>query len=334
MNKQPVLKQRRVKKVCMVLAVTFLSYVLVSMAGAAVVFRFIFTRVQTVQAFELTYADIDSASYPRREVSFFSGENRLYGYVYSPAGASKGLVLLLNGMNCCIDRHLPEILYFVDHGFTVFTFENTGVGRSEGSGTVGLAQARLDAAAAVGYLQTDSALALLPLVVYGHSLGGYAAAEVLSDAACVRAAVCVSAFDSPNENMRFSAKKYVGVLADLQYPFMCLQNYFLFGGQSSETAVSAINSSQKPVMIVGGCSDTVVPDEISIIGKADAIINPNAVTLKICDAYRGGHSTVWLSQSAAKYLAETEAPDDKQRANELDEDFMQRVIGFYHSALE
>lgn len=334
MKKQPVLKQRRVKRVCLVLVVTFLSYVLVSMAGAAVVFHFIFARVQTVHAFELTYDDIDSASYPRREISFFSGENRLYGYVYSPAGASKGLVLLLNGMNCCIDRHLPEILYFVDHGYTVLTFENTGVGRSEGSGTVGLAQARLDAGAAISYLQKDRALASLPLVVYGHSLGGYAAAEVLNDAACVRAAVCVSAFDSPNENMRFSAKKYVGFLADLQYPFMCLHNYFLFGDKSSEPAVSAINSSQKPVMIIGGCSDTVVPDEISVIGKADAITNPYAVTLKICDAYRGGHSAAWLTQSAAKYLAEAAAPDDKQRANELDEGFMQRVVGFYRTVLE
>lgn len=333
MKQQPVQKPRRVKRVCMVLVVTFLSYVLVSVAGSAVVFRLIFARVQTVNAFELTYADIDSAAYPRREISFLSGDNRLYGYVYSPADAGEALVLLLNGMNCCADRHLPEILYFVDHGYTVLTFDNTGVGRSEGGGTVGLAQARLDAAAAVSFIQADSALAALPLVVYGHSLGGYAAAEALGDADSVRAAVCVSAFDSPNENMRLSAKKRVGFLADLQYPFMCLQNYFLFGDRSSESAVSAINRSGKPVMIVGGSSDTVVPEEISILGKADAITNPHAVTVSIRDPYRGGHSAVWLSHSAAKYLAETEAPSDKRRANELDEDFMQSVVGFYRAAL-
>lgn len=324
--------KRRVKRVCIILVVTVLSYIIVSMAGSVVVFNIIFARTNTVNAFELTYADIDQSKYPRREISFSSGQNRLRGEVY-PKQNAKGLIIVANGMNCRLDRHLPEIMWFLDHGFCVLTFENTGVGDSEGSGSVGIAQARLDLDAAIGYAGRDEELSKLPLLLYGHSLGGYAVATALGDSDEIRAAVCVSGFDSPNQNMHHSAKQYVGILADIQYPFMCLQNFFLFGDKSDASAVGAINSTDTPVLITGGSSDDVVTDEISILGRAGEITNPNAEIVEITEEYRGEHSTVWLSRESAKYLAETDHPTDKARANVLDEDFMQMILKFYEKAI-
>ena len=333
--KKPLSKsKRRLKRVCIIFIVTVLSYVLVSMAGSVVVFNVIFARTNTVNAYELTYNDIDSAKYPRSEVSFPSGGNKLFGCVYRQKGDCKGLVMVVNGINSCIDRHLPEIIWFIDRGYSVFTFENTGVGHSEGSSTVGITQARLDAAAAIDFIEKDNEFSKLPLLLYGHSLGGYAVATVLEDAPEVCAAVCVSGFDSPNKNMRYNAKKYVGFLADIQYPFMCLQNYFLFGDKSDVSAVSVINESEKPVMIVGGNSDDSVPSEISILSKADDITNQNAVVVEISEEYRGEHSTVWLSRESAEYLAETENPTDKKRANILDESFMNSVEEFYQKSIK
>ena len=156
---------------------------------------------------------------------------------------------------------------------------------------------------------------------------------MLEDEKDICAAVCVAGFDSPNGNMHYNAKKYVGVLADVQYPFMALQNRFLFGDKSDTSAVSAINASDKPVMIVGSDSDEIVPAQISILNRAGEITNPHAVCVEIKEQYRGAHSAAWLSADAAKYLAETENPTDKRRANALDEGFMQRVVAFYRSAV-
>ncbi len=327
-------KQRHIKRVSIILIAAVLSYVIFSMAGSVLVFRIIFARTAAVNAFELTYSDVDAARYPREEISFDSGGNRLRGAFYRPQGKSAGLVLVLNGINCCLDRHLPEIMRFVDCGFTALTFENTGVGQSEGDTTVGLAQARLDAEAAIAFIRQDETLSGLPLVLYGHSLGGYAAATALRGGEDIRAAVCVSSFNSPNENMRYNARARVGVLADVQYPFMCLQNYFLFGDKSDDTAVGAINATDTPVMIVGGSFDEIVPSEISLLDRADEITNPNAVTLRIDDPYRARHSSAWLSRDAARYLAETDDPTDKQRANVLDDAFMERVVSFYRQSIQ
>jgi phosphopantothenate synthetase len=134
--------------------------------------------------------------------------------------------------------------------------------------------------------------------------------------------------------MYYNAKSRVGVLADLQYPFMCLQNFFLFGDKSDTSAISAINATDTPVMIVGGNSDEVVPDAISMLHKADKITNPNAVTLKIEEAYRGEHSTAWLSRDAAEYVVTTKNPTDKTRANKLDEGFMKTVMEFFEKAVQ
>ena len=159
-------KTKRLRRLSVIILITVLSYVIFSMAGSVIVFQIIFARSDTVNAFELTYDDLGSDRLPREELPreeffFDSGGNRLRGVVYSPKGRSAGLVLVLNGMHACIDRHLPEILYFTDHGFTAVTFENTGVGQSEGGSSVGLTQARLDTAAAIAHIARQAAAGAL-----------------------------------------------------------------------------------------------------------------------------------------------------------------------------
>lgn len=335
MRKKNKTKSHRIlKRVCIIITAVALSYVLSSMAASVIIFNVIFSRSDNTEAFELTYDDIDKNKYPREELYFDSGGNKLFACLYEPAKKSTGLIILANGMNCRIDRHLPEIMYFVDHGYSVFTFENTGVGSSEGGGTKGISQARLDLCEAIDFIRNYHGLSELPLLLYGHSLGGYAAATAMNDVEGICAVVCVTAFNSPNENMLNHAKRYVGFLADVQYPFMCLQNYFLFGDISDDSAIDAINKTDTPVMIIGGNSDDICTDDISILGKSEDITNPNVVTIEITEEYRGEHNTVWLSSESAKYLALTDSPDDKTKANILDEAYMQSVLDFYDSSIK
>ena len=77
------------------------------------------------------------------------------------------------------------------------------------------------------------------MYLYGHSLGGYAVAAAL-DEADVKAAVCLSGFNSPVQTMHGKAKEYVGVLADIEYPFLCLQNRFVFGDDADRVLAPLI----------------------------------------------------------------------------------------------
>ena len=66
-----------------------------------------------------------------RQLIFESGENTLRGYIYG-AENTKGLVVISHGLGFDAEHYLPEVLYFVEHGWRVFSFDNTGTHESKG----------------------------------------------------------------------------------------------------------------------------------------------------------------------------------------------------------
>lgn len=299
------------------------------------VFSVMFARYDEDQSpLFYSYSDIDQKKYPREQKYFMSGDTKLNSYYYSASNDSKGTVIVVNGYHCTADRHLPEIMYFVDHNWSVFTFEGTGVGGSGGDSQVGLSQSRLDTDAAVEYV---SSFESKPIVLYGHSEGAYAAVTSLGDGKCVSAVVSVSGFNSPLELMHHHTKNNIGIIADLEYPFMYAHNYILFNENSNTQAYEAINSTDTPVAIFQGKNDTTVPYSISIYSHKSELKNPNAVCFEVGSS-RGNHSTIWLSDSAAQYTMKyREKPFknvDKAKANELNDKFMEYVVEFYNNAVK
>lgn len=332
MRKKP-LRHKIIKRVVLTLVIFVIAFSLLSAIVSMCVFSVMFSRFDERQsALFLSYSDIDSDQYPREKAQFESGGNKLFGYMYTTSAESHGTVIVVNGFHCTLDRHLPEIMCFVDNGWSVFTYDATGVGASEGSSQVGLSQSRLDADAAVRYV---SSISSEPIVMYGHSEGAYASVTTLEDSDKISAVVAVSGFNSPLELMHRHTKNNVGILADIEYPFMYAHNYILFNRFSNEPAYEAINSTDVPVAVFQGSEDTTVPYDISIYSHKDELTNPNAVCFEV-KSDRGNHSTIWLSDSAAKYTLKyrehpTENPD-KIKANELDGGFMDYVLEFYNKA--
>ena len=334
MNKPPQ-KHKIIKRVIITLVIFIITFSLLSSLVSMYVFSVMFGRYDEKQSpLFYSYSDIDSKKYPRSEAVFKSGGNNLRGYLYSSANDSKGTVIVVNGYHCTADRHLPEIMYFVDNGWSVFTYDGTGVGTSEGESQFGFTQFKNDASAASKYVNSITSK---PVVLYGHSAGGYAAAASLEDNNNVRAVVSVSGFNSPLELMRIHTKNSAGLWADIGYPFMYAQNYFIFGEKANTEAYKAINSSDVPVAVFQGTNDTIVPYEISICSHKDELKNSNVKCFEI-GSVRGGHSTIWLSAAAAEYTMKYKQNPfknpDKAKANELNKEFMEYVTEFYDSAVK
>ena len=155
----------RMRRVLVCLMAVILSFTVLSMAASAVVFGVIFSREDRPSGpAELRYSDVDPEKYPRRSIKFLSGDNTLQGYVY-PAPSPRGLVVVAGGIRSDADRHLPEIEYFVDHGWSALAFSGTGVHDSQGGGLRGLPQTKLDLLSALEYVRSDPALLDLPVVI-------------------------------------------------------------------------------------------------------------------------------------------------------------------------
>ncbi len=320
-----------------------------SMITSVAVFGVIFQRTDSLVGFvEIPYA-LSGSGYKRSQVYFDSGGNTLSGYLYA-ADNPKGLVIVAPGINSDSDSHLAEIMFFADNGYCVLAYDATGVCKSEGSSTVGLQQSKRDLLAAIDYAKQNPLISSLPVYLYGHSLGGYAVAAVLGEAD-VEAAVCLSGFDSPVKTMHGKAKEYIGIIADIQYPFLYLQNWFTFGDDADATAVEAINSVDTPILICYGDNDQTIPYDLSVYSREDEITNANASFLEVDGEYRDGHMNMWLSEESAKYMSELQdelndlsyvydgdipqdvlddfySGIDAKKAMELDKDFMGKVLDF------
>lgn len=322
-----------------------------------VVFDTIFTRYSTNEhSGNLTYHDVRN-EYERSVVHFHSEGNLLQGYLYG-AENKKGLVVMAHGLGGGAESFLAETLYFVDQGWCVFSYDCTGSYESEGNSTKGLPQSVVDLQAALTYIKRNSSLMHLPVMLFGHSWGGYAVTAVLNYNYDIDAVVSVSGFNSPVEIMMEKAKQFIGPLAKLEYPFVLSQQSIRFRYTNDLTAVNGINRSDTRIMIIHGELDhTVSFHGAGIIAHRKEITNPNVIYLTRNTANRSGHKHLFLTDSAYQYrdeikkqyikqstvnsknnslgdvLSESNEAIDLKKASELDIEFMSKINTFYENSL-
>ena len=159
-----------------VLLLALAVYLVCSVAAVQVMNAALFGRADEPDGLTVRYADV-AADYPRQTVTFSSGSAQLTGWLY-PAEDAAALVVIAHGLGADAEVYLPETMHFVDEGYSVLTYDATGTGASGGSGTRGLAQSALDLDAALTRAEQED----LPILLFGHSWGGYAAAAVLGGA--------------------------------------------------------------------------------------------------------------------------------------------------------
>lgn len=302
-----------------------------------------------------TYEDV-SSQYAREAMSFYSGENRLQAYLYGPE-SEKGLIVLSHGIGGCHEGYLAEIMWFVDRGWQVFAFDNTGSHESEGESTRGLVQSALDLDAALTFLESDAALSGKTKVLFGHSWGGYAVASVLSYQHEIAGVVSVAGYSEPVGMMLTWAEPMLGGFVYTQAPYLWLHNKLLFGQHSDLSAADSINSVTTPVLLIHGTEDQVVPMESAgIAGRRAEITNPNVEYLILDEEGRNGHVSLFRSKEAVEYLDEKNAEYllleeqfgrelseeerrafyaniDKFRINELDESLFENIEAFFQRAI-
>jgi predicted alpha/beta-fold hydrolase len=302
----------------------------------------------------LRYTDVNG--YPRSVIKFNSGGNMLTGYIYGENN-HKGLVVISHGLGYGAEDYLSQALHFVDHGWRVFTFDNTGVYQSEGQSQVGLSQSLIDLNAALAYIEKDPTLSKLPLMLFGHSWGGYAVTAVLNYDHNITAVVSIAGFNTPNELMLEDAKREISFLGYLEYPFMVKYQSRLFGDTAKISAVQGINHTDTPVMIIHGTADESISYlGASIISHHTEITNPNVVYQTISTKNHNGHKSMFKSDAALNYANQLnqeyqklfkqyngKMPDevkakfyagvDKYQASQLDMNFMDGINNFLESQL-
>jgi len=316
-----------------------------------------FGRTQAVPENQFTasykWHEIDQIKYSREEVRFRSGKNLLQGFIYGGYG-DNGLVIFSHGLGGNADTYLSLIMFFVDNGWSVFAYNNTGVSGSEGKHVRGLTQSVIDLDATLQYVKETDALNKLPIMLIGHSWGGYATSAVLNYDHNVNAVVSLAAFNNGPEVFKEQGILTAGSFYHLLAPYFWTIQRSYFGKTMKLTAVDGINKTTIPVMIVQSADDNLIyAATTSIYAKRKKITNPRVEIVYFEGEDVSGHQHVYYSKAAReyrqtanenwqRYSAENDNASlsrwaqeynyNKIQANELNSELMQRINLFFINA--
>lgn len=225
--------------------------------------------------------------YDGRGVSFYSGRNRLNGYLWNETG-TRGLIVLAHGMGTTVGYHLPEIHHFAALGYKVFAFEYSGYGVSGGH-FYGFSQAVSDLKNVLDYVDDGT----LPVILLGHSMGAYAVCTI---AQCrqqpVSAIIAYAPFYSPSEAIA-AITKNIPKFGSLVRGMIVPVQHILFGKRYCLNAADGLLCAKAPSLILQGSEDKEVScDGCSLYAHREELSGSEVIFRLIDDAESSGHMTV------------------------------------------
>ena len=257
-------------------------------------------------------------------INFKSDSNQtLNGFLYSSAKVDKykALIVFSHGMGAGHLAYTTEINYFAQKGYLVLAYDNTGTCESEGKKLKGFAQGVIDLKFALDYVASREDLKELPVLLLGHSWGGYSVCNVsaLLPAVDIKGIVAFSPFNSLNRLLSDMVKMKTKANIRFMTPFLDFVNLLKFGKAGILRSCDTISSNQIPTLVMHGGNDMTVNVQNSPVGLKHRIAeNLNARTV----LYDSKYHNVYLAKDAEQYLNDIFArvsslPENSQEAYEI-----------------
>ncbi len=240
-----------------------------------------------------------------RKVLFKSGNNNLLGWFYGEENDNaKGLIIISHAMGVTSEYYIPEILYFVDQGYKVFAFDNTGYGYNKGL-FLGFSQAVKDIKSAIQFADDHT----LPITLLGHSMGGYAVCNVLScdgiSSHDIRNVIAYSGFDNITEIIESFFGVNHNLVKKLAADVICLGQALLFGKMFFYRSSDAVNSNPdiKFIIVHGSKDEEVEIDSTALISKK--LTNTNVKKIIVTEECINTHMGVIRNENIHKPVVNT-----------------------------
>lgn len=184
----------------------------------------------------------------------------LRGNLYSETGRQdfKALLVFAHGMGGGHLSYTTELDFFAKRGYLVLAYDNTGTMASEGKSLVGMPQAVSDLRSALAFAKQDARTKDLPVVLAGHSWGGYTVCRVLYFHPNVKGVVAFSAPDDVPSLLCAQAKAMTGKNLGFLEPFLRLYERIRFGKAAVMRTSEIAAQADVPVLLLHGEKDTTV----------------------------------------------------------------------------
>ena len=214
-------------------------------------------------------------------------ELKCFYYYYDNYKEDK-IVLFLHGLACGHAAYFAEINALAKRGFKVLTLDYTGCGDSKGKYLGSLNTPTRDVNELLDYLKLDK-----PLVLVGHSLGGYTTLNTISLREKIKKAVVISGFLSIKSIGDALIKNNFFVKHILKYENKLYPEY------KDLNNIDYLNKTTDDIFFIQSDDDTMVPYHIAL-EVVEQIDNPHIKTLKFTNRKHNPNYT----DSAIQYMNE------------------------------
>lgn len=290
--------------------------------------------------------------------TFPSGNGQLLtGYRYYREGVeARGVVVIAHGFGGGGHRHYMNIAdYFAANGYVVFAYDATGNDESEGEAVGGLPQGVIDLDYALRFVKSEPDFAGLPIMLWGHSWGGYSVGSVLALHPDVKAAVIVAGFNTSLDMLECEGRNIAGDAIDFILPALAAHEEKLFGDYAGMSVLDGLAASDAKIMILHSEDDSMIPIGISYDRYYAAYGDDPRFTFiryenrghnyLFCDPAREAYVDAYNAEADA-YAAEHGPLNDEERAAyyeehlnlhqlyPLDMELMAQMLALYDSALD
>ncbi|MGN1163724.1 MAG: alpha/beta hydrolase [Candidatus Ornithospirochaeta sp.] len=220
------------------------------------------------------------------EVFFHSGKNRLEGRIWNPEG-EKGTILFSHGMGLSMDYYLPEINHLSSLGYTVFSYEYRGYGKSNGH-FLTFFDSIEDLRAAFSFIAEDRDR----IILMGHSMGAYATACLLREKDWrIDKAVLYAPFRTPFSAMHVTASWH-GLKGRCLEVFMYLFSILKRGNKADYKALAGLEDPGVPVLLIQGDEDNACVPEGCALYSERAKFGKNVEVCLVSEKGGNGHNTI------------------------------------------
>lgn len=195
-------------------------------------------------------------------------EIKYFFYYYDNYRTDK-IVLFLHGLGPGHTAYLAEIEFLAKAGYKVLTLDYMGCEESQGKNMRSLNEPTRDVNNLLDYLRLDK-----PIVVVGHSLGGYTALNIINIRKEISKAVIISGFLSIESLMKVFVKSkfiYNGVI---KYEKKTEPDYFQINN------LEYLKTTKDKIFFIQSDDDPMVPYSIAL-KEVEQIDNPNIKTLRV-----------------------------------------------------
>ena len=200
------------------------------------------------------------------EYSFPSDKGqKLAGYLYSKGEDQHAIVIIAHGFGGGgHNSYMDAADYFAGNGYYVFAYDVTAMDKSEGEGLGGVPQGVIDLDHAISFVESNDDIPDLPIVLFGHSWGGYCVSAVLTYHPEVKAVIECCGFNSSPDMFESGGKDQAGSIIYAMRPFIALHERFKFGKYAANTAMDGFDATDAAVMIVHSADDSVIGIEYGL----------------------------------------------------------------------